>query len=149
MRKTLLTTVTAVAIAVSLAGCNLTTVTKDITDVNNEVTKYAPIIGKDLLMVGNIVVQAYCSPIIPAGGQVAVNVLNIVASNSAAATTVAGILAANATIANQLCPLAKAVNAVVGTIPNGQPTQTITPAVSTTVKASAPLPVYIDGKLVK
>mgnify|MGYP006279778375 CR=1 FL=1 len=148
MTKMVLSSVAAIALALSVGACTLTDVTNKITDINTKVSKYAPIIGKDLLMVGNILVQAECSPIVTTGSTVINNVLTIVAPTSAAAATVAGVLATNEAVASQLCPLVQAVNAVVGTIPAGKPTQTIPATVGTIRGKVEKLPVIWNGKTV-
>lgn len=93
--------------------------------VNVFANKYGPIVGKDIIMVANILVQAECSPAMVASSQVATNVLNIVAPTSDRANTVKTILATNVTIAQQLCPLVSAVKAQVGNVPNVTPSQTV------------------------
>lgn len=106
-------------------GTRPTSFSQWLTNVGNKVNLYAPLIGKNLLLIVNIVVQAECSPIIPAGGQIAVNVLNIVAPDSRSAQKVSDALAKNALITAQLCPLYQSIKASVGTVPQGVPTQTV------------------------
>jgi hypothetical protein len=113
-----------VLLCMSLGGC--ASFDAWLTNFNNQVNQYAPIIGKDLIMVANILVQAECSPALPVAGQVASNVLNIVAPNSKAATQVASALQVNSQIAAQLCPFVTAIKAQVGVVPQGTPSQVVT-----------------------
>lgn len=116
---------------VGAGGC--ARVTAWLVKANSAINTYAPIVGKDLLMIANILVQAECSPIAaPAAGTVT-NVLNIVAPNSASAAKVSSVLETNAAIAAQLCPFYAAIKTAVGQVPNGAPTQII--AVPTTPAA--------------
>lgn len=90
-----------------------------------KVNKYAPIIGKDLIMVADILVTAECSPATASGSVVASNILKIVAPNSRAASNVQNALVTNQAIADQLCPFVSAIKAGVGSIPSGNPSQVI------------------------
>jgi hypothetical protein len=119
MRKVL-----AVVLCVSLGGCS--GFNTWLTNFNNQVQTYAPIIGKDLIMVANILVQVECSPALPTANQVASNVLNIVAPNTRAASQVAGVLQVNSQVAAQLCPFVSAIRAKVGPVPQGTPSQVVT-----------------------
>lgn len=94
--------------------------------VNVFANKYGPIIGKDTIMVANILVQAECSPALASASQVATNILNITAPTSDRANTVKTILATNVAVAQQLCPLVSAIKTQVGTVPNVAPSQTVT-----------------------
>lgn len=112
---------------VILGGC--ATVDSWISSVNTTVEKYAPVVGRDLIMVANILVTAECSPAVTNGSAASVtsNVLNIVAPNSKAASTVQSVLAVNSQVANQLCPYVGAIKAQVGAVPQGVPSQVVTP----------------------
>ena len=118
MKKTSLIVALIAVLAVSVAGCTLS-------GIDASVRKYAPIVGKDLVLIGDIIVQAECSPgLAPASGAVA-NVLNIVAPNSPAATKVEKVLATNTAVTGQLCPLVASIKTTVGAVPAGAPSQTI------------------------
>jgi hypothetical protein len=112
--------------AFSLAGC--ATVDAQLTKFNTAVNKYAPIIGRDILMVGNIIVQAECSPaIVPATAQ-AISILNIVAPSSNAAQTVTAILQTNADVTQRICPLVVSIKATVGAVNQMQVPSQVIPA---------------------
>lgn len=115
-----------------LAGC--ASLTAKLTAFDNSVNKYAPVIGKDLIMVADILVTAECSPATKTASSVATNILKITAPNSKAATNVENALATNVQVADQLCPLVSAIKAGVGTVPAGIPSQVV--AVSATTPAS-------------
>ena len=115
--------VTALATPLALGGCS--NLTQTLTTVDNTVNQYAPLVGKDLLLIGDIAVTAYCSPITDATGTVVSNVLNIVAPSSSTATGVQNVLTKNSQIAAQLCPLVKSIQVAIGTVPTGTPSQTI------------------------
>jgi hypothetical protein len=110
------------ASTLALAGCNVTT---GITNTNAWFNKYGPIIGKDLIMVANILVTAECSPALAPTSQVATNILTITAPNSGSASKVKNVLATNVEVAQQLCPLVSAIKAQVGNVPNGTPSQVV------------------------
>ena len=114
--------VTAVATPLALGGCNLT---QTLTNIDTSVKTYAPLVGKDLLLIGDIAVTAYCSPLTDATGKVTSNILNIVAPNSSTASGVQNVLNTNSQISNQLCPLVKSIQVAVGPVPAGTPSQTI------------------------
>jgi hypothetical protein len=111
------------AAAFALGGC--ATFQQKLEHFNDQVNKYAPVVGKDLLMIGNILVQAECSPALSPTSQTAVNILNVVAPNSASASKVASFLGTNQQVASQLCPLVEAIKTAVGKVPQGQPSQII------------------------
>ena len=96
-----------------------------LTKTNDWFNKYGPIIGKDIIMVGNILVQAECSPALGAATASGTSVLKIVAPNSSSANTVANILQTNYQVAQQLCPLISAIRTSVGNVPNVAPSQVI------------------------
>jgi hypothetical protein len=140
----------SLALAGPLAGCALnpdgsidwggsvTQASSRINAANIAVAKYAPIVGKDLLMVGNILVQAECSPAMGLASQTASNILKITAPSSSSAAQVQDILATNQAVAAQLCPLVSAIQAAVGAVPKGAPSQTIpAPATAATVAVAA------------
>lgn len=110
-------------VALSLTGC--AALDKRLTELQSTVHKYAPIVGKNLLKVGDILITAECSPLTPIAGSQVTDVLNIVAPNSTAAGTVKTFFQTNAAVAQQLCPLVSAIKASVGAVPNGTPSQTI------------------------
>lgn len=122
----------AFAAALSSAACTqaqLSQFQAGLTKVNIFATTYGPIVGKDLIMVSNIIVQAECSPLLGPATATAGNVLNIVAPNSSAAQKVGTALNTNFAVAQQLCPLVTAIAATVGKVPSGTPSQIIpTPA---------------------
>lgn len=138
MRKFSLAAACLIALAVSLAGCITTNPdgTKTnvsagaafqtgLTNTNTWFNTYGPLIGKDLIMVANILVQAECSPGLAAGSQVAGNVLSIIAPNSSSIATVRNVLTTNLEVAQQLCPLLLAIKINAGAVPNGTPSQVI------------------------
>lgn len=116
-----------VALCVSLGGC--AGFQSFLTNLNTNANQYSQLIGKDLIMVANILVTAECAPATQAGSQVVTNIINIVAPNTKAAATVQNVLATNAQVAGVLCPFASAIKASVGAVPAGTPTQVI-PATS-------------------
>lgn len=118
----------ALVLGALLAGCSTTQVSKfqtGLTNFNAKVDQYAPVVGKDLLMVANILIQAECSPALSSASAVATNILTITAPNSSSAQTVQNVLATNAAVAAQLCPLVSAIRAQVGAVPKGLPSQVI------------------------
>jgi hypothetical protein len=127
-------TILAMAMLASVSACN--TVTNAINTVNTAVTKYAPVVGSDLVLVGNILVSLECSPATPVIGTVATNILTIIAATSGAADAVAVVLATNTAVAAQLCPLVSAIKASVGSVPTGNPTQVIPAVISTKLAAA-------------
>ncbi len=119
--------VTVAALGLGLLGCTAAQFQADLTKVNLFATKYGPIVGKDIIMVANILVQAECSPALVPSTQVASNVLTIVAPNSSSANKVKSALQTNADIAAQLCPLVSAIKAQVGPVPStAVPSQVVT-----------------------
>jgi len=134
--KTILKATLALAVAASLAGC--AAITRDLQKADAAVDKYAPIVGKDLILVADILVQAECSPAMQSGSQVATNILKVVAPNSKSAVTVQNVLATNAQVAQQLCPFVTAIKASVGSVPQGNPTQVVPAVQPTAAPASAP-----------
>ena len=120
MRKTLF----AIALVLPLAAC--AQFQSDLTNLNIFANKYGPLIGKDIIMVANILVQAECSPGLASGSAVAGNILNIVAPNSTNVAKVVNALNTNVQVANQLCPALAAIKGAVGAVPNVSPTQTVT-----------------------
>jgi len=119
MKKILL----VVLIATSLGGCAY--LDKRITELQSTVHKYAPIVGKNLLRVCDILITAQCSPIVSVVGAQTERLLDIVAPNSVAASAVKTFFVTNSAIAEQLCPLVTSVKATVGSVPSGTPAQTI------------------------
>jgi hypothetical protein len=106
-----------------LAGC--TNFQSNLTKANTWANTYGPIIGKDLIMVANILVQAECSPALGTTTATAQNILKVVAPNSSSAQTVGNVLASNYAVAQQLCPLIASIKTSVGAVPNGTPSQVI------------------------
>lgn len=92
---------------------------------NLAVAHYAPIVGRDLLLVAGTLVSAECSPALDPATQAASAVLKITAPSSAAAAKAQAALTANAAIAQQLCPLVASIQAAVGPVPAGTPSQTV------------------------
>lgn len=118
----------AVVLALALAGCSTAQQAKfqtGLTNVNNWANKYGPVIGKDIIMVANILVQAECSPALGAATSTVSNVLLITAPNSSSAQTVGNVLATNYAVAQQLCPLISTIKTSVGNVPNIAPSQTV------------------------
>lgn len=112
-----------VALCAALGGC--AGFQTFLTNLNTNANQYSQLIGKDLIMVTNILVQAECSQATASGGAVLTNVLHIIAPNSKSAAEVQGYLATNAQVAGVLCPFASAIQASVGTVPAGTPTQVL------------------------
>ena len=106
-----------------LAGC--ASLTAKLTAFDNSVNKYAPVVGKDLIMVADILVTAECAPATSAASVAATNILKITAPTSKAATNVENALATNQQVAAQLCPLVSAIKTGVGAVPAGNPSQVI------------------------
>ena len=114
----------AACLAPSLAGCGTNATTgkpntfsdnlQSVADWNKT---YLPIIGKNLLLVGEILVQVECAPITPTLDQAAGNVLNVVVKDSAVIETVQNTLNANTAIVGQLCPLYPAITTPSGNVP--------------------------------
>jgi type IV pilus biogenesis protein CpaD/CtpE len=117
------------AAALALSGC--ADPQKSLTRLDNFTSKYAPLIGRDLIMVANIIVRAECSPgVAPATAQ-AISVLNIVAPSNSAAQIVISALQGNAAVTQRLCPLVASIQATIGAVPqNVVPSQIVpsTPA---------------------
>jgi len=111
------------AVASNLIGC--AAITKDLIAFDNSVNKYAPVVGKDLIMVADILVTAECAPATSAASVAATNILKITAPTSKAATNVENALATNQQVAAQLCPLVSAIKTGVGAVPAGNPSQVI------------------------
>jgi hypothetical protein len=105
--------------ALALSGCNT------LDKVSAFANKYGPIIGKDIIQIGNIIVQAECSPTLAPASQSASNTLTIVAPDGQRANTVKSYLAKNVSITQELCPLYASIKAQVGSVPNVTPSQVI------------------------
>lgn len=119
-----------IAIALlALTGCTwdeaMQRIDAAVTRTDAAVAKYAPLIGRDLIMVGDIVITAECSPMMPVAGQAAGNLLQVVAPSGTAAAKVEEALANNDKIASQLCPLVAAIKTQVGAVPKGAPSQVV------------------------
>jgi hypothetical protein len=138
MRKLKLSAALLIALAAPLAGCVTTNPDGTTTNISagqafqNGLTKadvfankYGRIVGKDIIMVANILVIAECSPALGATTSTITNVLSIVAPNSSSAQTVGNVLSTNYQVAQQLCPLISAIKTSVGNVPNGNPTQVV------------------------
>jgi hypothetical protein len=110
-------------LATSLASCAY--LDKRIAEFQSTVHTYAPLVGKNLLRVGDILVTASCSPIVSTVGEQVHNVLHIVAPTSNAADVVQSFFVTNSAVTAQLCPLVTAVRASIGSVPNGTPSQVI------------------------
>ncbi len=113
----------ALALACTLSGCK--TFDAKLALVNAKVNYYAPIVGRDVLMIANILVTAECSPLAGPTQQVTSNVLDIVAPNSKGAARVKAALATNQAVAAQLCPLVAAIKTSVGSVPTIAPSQVV------------------------
>jgi hypothetical protein len=92
---------------------------------NAAVAKYGPVLGRDLIMLGNIIVTAECSPLTPVAGKEAGNLLHVVAPDSKTAAAVSAFLDRNAAVTQQLCPLVAAIQTQVGAVPKGTPSQVV------------------------
>ncbi len=121
-------------------GASFNKATANINNANQQIAKYAPLVGKDLLVIGNIIVQAECSPLLNPTTQAAETTLKILAPTSAAASTAQSALVANAAIAAQLCPLYQSIYATVGAVPATAPSGAAIQAIPLTapVPPSAP-----------
>ena len=115
----------------ALAGCTGAQFQSGLTKTNTWFNTYGPIIGRDLIMVSNILIRAECSPGLASASGAASNVLNVVAPNSRTAQTVKDVLSTNVDITNQLCPLVASIRATVGTVPAGTPSQVVTAPIAT------------------
>lgn len=122
-----------VAAGLALAACSQVQLDRfqaGIEKVNIFATKYGPILGRDLIMVSNIIVQAECSPALGAVTTSGSKVLKLLAPNSSSAVKVTSALNTNFSIAQELCPLVASIEASVGKVPDGTPSQIVpTPAV--------------------
>lgn len=119
------------ALALTLAGC--ASFQRSLVRLDNFTNKYGPIIGRDILMIGGIIVKAECSPVVVPATAQAISILNIVAPSSNAAQTVTAILQTNSEITQRICPLVASIRATVGAVNQMQvPSQVIpaTPAVT-------------------
>lgn len=117
--------IAAILLSLLLVSCTGAQFQSGLTKTNTWFNTYGPIIGKDLIMVENILVQAECSPALGSVNQTTTNVLKIVAPNSSSAQTVSNVLQTNYAVAQQLCPLISSIKTSVGTVPNGTPSQVI------------------------
>lgn len=113
------------ALAALLGGCSFATFSSKLDVVAHNVETYAPLVGKDLLNIGGILIAAECSPALTPVTDTATKILNIVAPNNSAANAVQSFLATNQAVASELCPLVTAIKASVGQVPSGTPSQTI------------------------
>lgn len=127
--------------AVSLGGCvtnsdgsinwgsSFTQASNNLNIFNAKVNQYAPIVGKDLIAIGNIIYQVECSPAMAPASQAAANVLSVLAPNSTAADKFQTRVQENDDIAAQLCPLVATIKVAVGNVPQtATPAQVIAPA---------------------
>jgi hypothetical protein len=108
-------------------GNFLTSVSNWAINADAQVTKYAPVVGKTLIALGDIIYQAECSPAMPVAGAVAANVLEIIAPNSTAADKFNTRIQQNDDIAAQICPLVDQIKIDVGSVPAGTPAEVIAP----------------------
>jgi hypothetical protein len=118
--------------ALLLGGCQtagdaLTSFSNWATNADAQVKKYAPVVGKALIALDDIVYQVECSPGMPAASQTAANILSIVAPNSTAADKFQTRVQQNDDIADQLCPLVNQIKIDVGNVPAGTPAEVIVP----------------------
>lgn len=128
MKRSMIRPIAALCIASSLAvlaaGCSKSawdTIDASLETFNSGVAKAAPLVGKGLLQIGNLIVSVQCSTYTPVVGGALVNSINIVAPDSDTAEKAADALAVDEALAGQLCPLAEAIVADVGTVPAGTP----------------------------
>jgi hypothetical protein len=122
-----------IAAFLALGGCSLKpngaidwsgsldAATNRINRANIAASKYLPIVGKDLLAIGNIIVQAECSPILNPATNATEIAISLVAPNSSAASTAQAALTTNQAVAAALCPLYKSIVASVGPVPASAP----------------------------
>jgi hypothetical protein len=121
----------ALAAALTLGACSYDNFHNRLVEFNSTVKRVAPLIGKDLIMIGNIIVQAQCSPAIKVVDGATINTLKIVAPNSTAAAKVQDFLLAKQEVADQLCPIydaiqaAHAIDVKAGSVPTGTVSQVI------------------------
>lgn len=106
-------------------GNGLTRFATFITGVDANVRKYAPIVGRTLIAIGDIVYQVECNPATPAAGKAAANIFKVLAPNTTAASKFETRVEENDEIAAQLCPLANQIVLAVGSVPAGPPSQVI------------------------
>jgi hypothetical protein len=110
-------------------------VTTGINNTNLAVAKYAPLVGKDLLAIGSIIVQAECSPMLNPATQATEMALKILAPTSSSAASAESALATNQAVAATLCPLYQSIVTTVGVVPtvapSGAPIQSIPVAPAT------------------
>jgi hypothetical protein len=126
MRKLLL----LAALGVALAGCNqtvggaITSASNWATNADAAVKKYAPIVGKTLVKLGDIVYQVECKTTAASSvAHTSSKILNVVAPSSTAASKFATRVQQNDDLAAQLCPLVDDIKVAVGSVP-----QTAAPA---------------------
>jgi len=118
----------ATAATVGFAGCTssqVATFQKDLTSFSAGVATYAPIVGKDLVMIGQDIVLFECAPFASTASSALVNIINLTVSNQAAATRATNALATNTAVAAQLCPLYQTIKASIGSVPAGPPVASI------------------------
>jgi len=113
----------AALVVLTLGGC--AQFQAGLNKINIFATKYGPIIGKDLIMIGNILVQADCSPGLAAGSSTVANILRIIAPDRNGVNTAVKVLNTNVQVANQLCPLVASIEGTVGPVPAGTPSQVV------------------------
>jgi len=110
--------------AVALAGCAATSAFIDKADIFTK--KYAPLVGKALVQVGDIVYQVECKTNAASSvGNTAAKVLKVVAPSSTAADKFQTRVQQNDDIAAQLCPLVTDIAVAIGKVPPGSVVQVI------------------------
>lgn len=110
----------SLVLSLALSGC-----ATQLQRVDNWFKTYAPLVGENLILIGDIAVRAECSTTSQLVGGLAISVLKIVAKSYDEADYAAAALEANAAVAAQLCPAVAAIRASVGKVPAGIPSQVI------------------------
>lgn len=123
------------ALAAALAGCgtmglpSLSQVTTGLTNFNAAVGRIAPVVGKDVILLGDALVQIECSPAVQLATQGVTAAIAVTGTSSTTATKAVSYLQGNAQIAAALCPVYQGIKqsivAQVGALPTSTPSQSI------------------------
>lgn len=141
-----------------LAGCtyaefkaNLGSLSVNIGNFNKEVAEIAPVVGKDLVLLGDTLVQIECSPAMQVTTSGIVAAIGITAPSDAAAGKAVAYLQTNAQLAAALCPIYQGIKASivaqVAKIPAGAPKETVPMSVVTKPTTLSDGPVSISGSI--
>lgn len=133
MKKKLLGLALVVGLSAGLAGClglpSLGQVSSSITTFNQNVGRIAPIVGKDVILLGDALVQIECSPAMQLLANGATAAIAVTGSTNSTALTAQSYLQNNAKIAAALCPVYQGVRASivaqVAPLPTSTPSQVI------------------------